>query len=193
MNSQKPHASAGFRLTAALLSALLVGCTPVRSLQPLCTRQQAVTEEWLEGAWELENQRDTLWVFRSDGDGGYRLTITDDKSTIAFRVCLVRLNGYLFLDAVAQAPEPDDPFHVPAHLIGRIWVQRDEVRIRMLSEEWATERARNGTLGLSHSRPGGTDAPPVLTGTTAELQQFAVLHAEDAEAFAIEQRLLRWK
>jgi hypothetical protein len=177
-----------------LLAVLLaVGCTPAQSLQPLYTSRDVVTDDWLEGAWEQSDESDVLWIFRSDGDQGYRLTITDDKSTSVFRVRLVRLNGVLFLDATPHQQELSEVFGVPTHMIGRIWIERDDIRIRLLSDDWVTERARQGQLGLGFAVASGSSERVVLTAPTDQLQQFAVMNAENTDAFGLEQKLRRWK
>jgi hypothetical protein len=191
--SKNPPAN-GARFLAMLLAlALLNGCTPVMSLQPLANSRMSVTEDWLEGVWEAEEENDVIWIFRPDQNEGYRLTITEKLSTTFFQVRLVRLNGQLFLDARMQHDEDTDPFVIAPHLIGRIWVQRDEIRIRMLSEDWVSTRAKNGQLEIPFTYASGKQEQVVLSASTEQLQQFVVLHAEERDAFSVEQKLRRWK
>jgi hypothetical protein len=191
--SKSLRANAARFLAVLLALALLNGCTPVMSLQPLANSRMSVTEDWIEGVWEAEEESDVLWTFRSDQNEGYRLTITEKLSSTFFQVRLVRLNGQLFLDATSQRDDDSDPFVIAPHLIGRIWVQRDEIRIRMLSEDWVTTRAKNGQLEIPFTFASGKQEQVVLAASTEQLQQFVVLHAEEKDAFSVEQKLRRWK
>jgi hypothetical protein len=178
------------------LAAVISGCTPVQALQPLYTDRDVVTDDWLEGAWhQVDSDEKTTWVFQPDGDKGYQLNLisSKDKTSTAFSVHLVRLEGQLFLDAQPKLPADAEAFSVPTHLIGRIRLERDEIHIRMLGDDWVTPRAKQGTLGLPFAPVSGPDERVLLTASTAQLQQFVVMHAGDNDAFALEQHLRRWK
>ena len=98
-----------------VLAALLAGCAPIVSLNPLFTKESITFDEKLVGTWvEDPNDPDVTWEFsrldESDAQGilepwrdeitrFYGLKITDKEGRKGvFAACLVKLGDRLFLD-----------------------------------------------------------------------------------------------
>jgi len=181
---------------AALLLLLMTsGCTPVQSLQPIYTSRDALKDEGIEGAWEEVNAKEQmLWVFQPDGDAGYRLSvIAGSERALSFSVHMVRINGNLFLDLSPVISDAADPFAIATHMPGRIQIERDELKIRMLAADWVTDRVKASQLGVSYGITSEKDSRVILTAATPQLQEFLAANALNDEAFAPELRLRRWK
>lgn len=96
-------------LLALLLAALLAGCVPVDSLNPLYTGKDIVFDKALLGQWGPETEG---LNFAKLGDNGYRIVWSgkDDDSgqtiTVVYDAYLVNLYGHRFLDVVCRQSNP---------------------------------------------------------------------------------------
>ncbi len=115
----------------------------------------------------------------------YRLTINnpEDPQPLTFAVGLIRLGGYLFLDAM-----PDDPVirrYLPQvgafHIFARVWVEQDAFLIRSLDGDWFKRVALAGDVNLAYVRLEENFF--FLTAPTRDLQRFALQHATNGDAF----------
>jgi hypothetical protein len=193
------------RLVICALTLLLVGCTPEISLNPLFdeSKKESILFENLAGEWKVqptqnsgESDANTRWVFKRSEDGkGYDLSTfsINENGNYLSNVHILKLNDYLFVD---MAPNQENPYKneskpfptISGHIIGRIWVDENSVRIHVLDEAWVIKRIKAGTLGLdSTETPDGT----ILTATTEQLRKFAVDHADDKEAFSLNYDLIK--
>lgn len=71
---------------------------------------------------------------------------------------------------------------VPAHLVGRIWVQQDFVRIALLRPDCVEDTWPAGFHRINSSNYG--DDSIVITGSTQELRDFLVRNADNQKALA---------
>jgi hypothetical protein len=178
------------------LVLLLAGCGPASSLFPLFDDKSLVFDEGLIGRWVVQGEG-KQWIFKSSDSRTYDFTLTDFEKNINLRseTRLVRLGKFLFIDFASPDAEFKRPTEVPfpgvpAHIFGRVWIEKDVVRLAMLDEDWVKNMAREKKLVPSYAdTPDGV----VLTASTEELQQFALEHAEDKEAFSDEYELRRQK
>src|SRR6267142_1824262 len=78
--------------------------------------------------------------------------------------------GPAFPEGPQDLPYP----RIDAHAIARIWLDKDDLRIRFLDEKWALNQIHEGKFTLSHF-----EAPTalVVTARTEELRKFAAEHA----------------
>lgn len=100
-------------LLLLVLAALLTGCEPVESLNPLYTTKDVITDAKLEGEWVSPDPSDGLIRISALGHysmtshtrlDGYTLAIIDnDGSTAKFDAFLINLDGHMFLDVVPDA------------------------------------------------------------------------------------------
>src|SRR5262245_14941620 len=193
-----------FLVWALTLSALLAGCAPAVSLQPLYTPQELakpVAEPRIEGEWISpsidepgKEQEEWLHWKISRGAGGQWL----GKYTVEFRpgkpepheepkvttyhVRLVSAGDKLFFDAdLEEHAEGQTLGLIPAHLPGRLRAQQDFLRISLLNSSWVNENKPDSFQKMVHT---GSDADvAVITASTEELRTFLVRNADNAEAF----------
>ncbi len=179
------------------LAILLGGCAPVPSLHSLFTDDEVFFDEALLGNWEAfeDGDRETQvrWTFEKSGQNSYALTRTDQKNKQArYKAHLVRLGTFLFFDAEPD-PSSDEPcqdylYLMSTHVFGRIWIEGDVVRIAMLDDEWLKKSLENDRAGIAHDE---VEEAIVLTAATKDLQDFALNHAQDEEAFSVNIELHR--
>lgn len=108
----------------------------------------------------------------------------------SYDVRLVAVGNKLFFDAEFSyhtegkaGVGPEDVLGlVPAHLVGRIWIQQDFLRIALLKPDWVENNWAGGFYKFSSSKYG--DDSIVITGTTQELRDFLSRNADNSEVFA---------
>jgi hypothetical protein len=166
--------------------ALAVACVPIPCLHALYTEDDQVTDPYFAGKWVDEDQ--SVWKIEKRADKEYWLRISKDgeQEEMEFELHLVKLGSFLFLDA--RQKDPHDGCFLRPHLIGRVWIEKDEVRIALLDDDWVKEQIEARKLGLRHEM---TDDGIVLTASTKELQEAAVLYAQDEKAFSVKTTLVR--
>jgi hypothetical protein len=195
----------------ALLVTLLLGilaadgCGPVNSLFALYTSEDKFFDENLIGEWQqtpataTESEKNGRWVFLRDGDTSvYKTSLVTigKRGGFVAKGRLVRLGKAVFVDFEPDTGSSGDseltlPYPViESHMIGRIWIEKDQVRLHFLSEDWVKKQLKEGKLTLPHAGPAET---PILNATTADLRKFAQEHAEDEEAFSENYELVRMK
>lgn len=188
------------KIALSLMLALpLCGCAPIASIFPLYNSADTAFDAQLVGTWRPVEKgsdgpdKNTRWIFSHPGSGNFydfRGTPLDQKGGFVAKARLVRLGQALFVDfegddrAVDQAEENDSvvPFPiVPVHMMGRVWLEGDTLRVHFLSDDWVKKQAKAGTLALAHL---DVDGGQLLTATTADLRKFMEAHADDADALA---------
>jgi hypothetical protein len=166
------------------------GCLQ-RSLNPLLAKPDAPIDARFIGEW-------------TSGDTTWSVTKTSDKDVFEgrefFEVKISRKKASAVLAAWAGAIGPatfinffpeSDSVHLPldffkAHLLethsfGRIWIEDNKVRLRLLQSEWVEKASKEKRLDLAVG--GWPDGHSVITASTDDLQRFARAHADDREAF----------
>jgi hypothetical protein len=195
----------------ALLVTLLLGilaaagCGPVNSLFALYTSEDKFFDENLIGEWQqtpataTESEKNGRWVFLRDGDTNVYKTslITIGKrGGFVAKGRLVRLGKAVFVDFEPDTDSSGDseltlPYPViESHMIGRIWIEKDQVRIHFLDEDWVKKQVKEGKLPLPYAGPADS---PVLNASTDDLRKFASAHADDEEIFSENYELARMK
>jgi len=181
----------------------LAGCEPVNSLFSLYTNDDKFFDENLVGEWRQavptdSDSQNTRWVFLRNGDSQvYKTSLSaiGKRGSFLSQGRLVQLGNAVFVDF-----EPDSSLNldeatmafpmIETHMIGRIWIEKDTVRIHFLNDDWVKKQIKAGKLTLAHAGP---DNDPVLNASTAELRKFALEHADDKEAFSENYELARMK
>jgi hypothetical protein len=195
-----------FFLAAIVLVLVLAGCGPANTLFPLFVKGEKEFDDRLLGEWRFQGdgsfkhgERSGRMVFRKSADGTeYQVTLFDfdEKGlNLAIAAHLARLGNFVFIDF--GTPDADKrkfklfPFPViESHFFGRIHLEKDSVRLDLLSDEWIKERVNNGTLALATVQIADGRA---ISATTEELRTFALEHAEDTAAFSEHYSLSRTK
>jgi Flp pilus assembly protein TadD len=101
--------------------------------------------------------------------------------TERYNTCLVRLQDKLFFDSELRTKQiggervsPNDlgVSVVRAHVIGRIWLQKDVMRVARMDSDWVEKNTPEGFRVMQ-----GTSA--VITASTAELRKVLQEHGDD--------------
>ena len=111
----------------------LAGCSPP-SLEPLFTQQDLVFEPRLTGTWADKDEKDT-WAVKRSGEKSYDALCTEDGEPHWFKLHLVQLGAYLFLDLTPkeQLALKNGFFAshwVPTHTFFRVRIDGDRLRSR---------------------------------------------------------------
>jgi len=160
----------------------LAGCSPP-SLQPLFTEQDLVFEPRLTGTW-ADKEEKVAWAVKRSGEKSYDALCTADGEPHWFKLHLVQLGTYLFLDLTPKEELAlKNSFFashwVPTHTFFRVRLDGDRLQVAALEEDYlkALVTSKKTRIGQMLS-----DAV-VLTGSTRELQDYVLKHAEIQEAF----------
>jgi hypothetical protein len=199
------------------LAALLAGCVPVVSLQPLFTKGDILFEEKLLGTWvEDFNDPEMTWEFTRLGESTasdllepwqdelgkfYRLGVADKEGHKGSLVaCLVKLGDRTFLDIFPdQLPAGEQEiekaklvynafFFLPVHTFVRVDSIGDRLTMRLTDDDRFEELLQAEPAAVKHEMLADR---PVLTASTSELQTFVTKYAGDERLFANELVLSR--
>ncbi|MHC4518430.1 MAG: hypothetical protein ACYTAS_07575 [Planctomycetota bacterium] len=194
------------------LAALMGGCVPVLSLQPLYTEETLVFNEQLLGTWvDDANDPESSWEFTrmSQTDTEelpdvldeayekvYRLRIRDEEQREGrFVAALVSLDGKLFLDVLAdrfpsgqQDIEEMKLFYnaflfVPGHSFLKVDLAGDRLKLHLTNDDDFQRLLDDKPKAIA-----ATDVEDriILTAPTEKLQAFAVKYADDERVFSDE-------
>jgi len=163
-----------------MLLAVLSGCVPQPSLQPLYTEDTVVFEPALVGTWSTESGEETV-VIEAGEENTYRLIyIVDDKfheGVSVYEVHAVRVGDRLYLDLV-----PDDSYYdplfeenaylpmIPAHFFCQVELRDDALYLAQVDDDWVKKQIRENRVTLPHAVYDNDEI--VLTATPEELQEF---------------------
>ncbi len=186
----------------AILGMTVFAISCVWSLQPLFEESDLVFEPSLVGTWKTTDKPDT-WTFEKapnskeyvliyhqaeyEPDGAFSGKKTVPGDTVRFQVRAGRLGGHIFLDFFPE--EKDNPWTrndlfnwhlIRAHTICRVWMQKDDLRLDWLDQDWLKEAVESGKVTIAHAE---AEDGLVVTAPTKELQQMVLKYAEDNEAF----------
>ncbi len=208
------------RIAFYCLAALLGGCGPIFSLQPLFTEENIVFDEQLLGTWvEDPNKPETAWEFarldaadvgplgedlKDDPKGFYRLNLTSKDADKARRgsviACLGKLGNHMFLDVFPDkfpSGEQDmekmpQAYNVLFFVPVHTFIKVDRAGNQLKLRPTDDERFAK----LLEAEPAAVkhetvDNRPILTASTKELQTFVLKHVGDDRLFAAEMTLTR--
>jgi hypothetical protein len=179
------------RVLAFALLMGSVGCiedlADQKAVEPLFAEADRISEPAIVGSWVSDGDEPfTLTIRAFEGD--YELTRTRKGRTdrpIAVR--LGRLEGTLYWDATALPGEDHEGLReqhlLPLHSIVRIRLEDGRLVIAPLRSDWVKTALADESLDTPHVEIEGE---PLLTGSTAELQQLLLAHGGDEGAFAEE-------
>lgn len=179
-------------MKGALAFALLLGSTGCiesladqKTVEPLFAEADRVSLPAILGAWASGGDEPFTVTIRA-ADGDYTLTATEKGRTgrpIAVR--LGRIGGTLYWDATALPGEGHEELReqhlLPLHSVARIRLEDERLVVAPLRSDWVKAALADGSLATPHVE---IDGDPLLTGSTAELQQFLLAHGGDEDAFA---------
>lgn len=192
-------------ITAGIITLLLSGCV-VYSFYPLYTSNDLFPNDILLGEWfEMDDQEvvftngDDEWIFehlikgeKEDGvvdSSAYILTvktIEKNKEIVSeFRVHVIELGGYLFLDFYLEEYGGDEvtlaTFHiVPVHTFAKLTVKEDRLIINWYDQDWLEDLIKENKIRIHHEDNGDYI---LLTAKPKELQKFVTKYVNSEEAF----------
>jgi hypothetical protein len=170
-----------FKIASAFI-ILTAGCVP--SLYPLYTDSDLIQNPGLIGIW-INDDNTESWEFELAGDSvSYNLIQTEKGDTKHFEAYLLQLDNMPFLDTYPDEEIKNDFYKihlVPAHIFGRIELMGDSLSLSLLDSDWLEEKLDSGKIKIAHEE---IDDSPVLTASTADLQQLIKEYARDPEAFS---------
>jgi hypothetical protein len=165
----------------------LSGC--VASVQPLYTetKTEVVFDTALVGTWLGDNE--TIEVAKAD-DNSYDVTYTGKGKPGKFRVYLIQLGKYRFIDVYPDEPKLDANDTYKAHLLGvhtisKISLEGNALTISPMDPDWLKGALEHGDVMLPHvlQECGRGDHCPLLTASPEQLQSFYLKYGADEKAF----------
>jgi hypothetical protein len=199
------------------LAALLGGCVPILSLQPLYTEDTLVFREQLLGAWvDDPNDPEVTWQFtrmpQADAEKlpdmlekayekVYRLKIRDEESREgSFVAALVSLEGKLFLDVLADkfpcAEEDIEEMKlfynaflfVPGHSFLKVEFAGERLKLWLTNDDDFQKLIDDKPKAIASV---AVEDRIILTAPTEQLRAFVAKYANDERLFADEVTLER--
>lgn len=159
---------------ALAAAALTIGCGPTLAVHPVYTDKDLVSDLPLEGQWK-ETDDQEVWTVHKFGNGFEASAEgTSDPEKVLLHVA--RLGEFRFLD-IASKDTPS--LAIPAHMIARVWMEKEELRLQVLDSEWLRQKIRD--TGAPHFE--AEDEQVILTAPTPDLQKFVLLYAAEPKAY----------
>ncbi len=175
-------------LTLVLAAALgVTGCATVVSVEPLATESNTVFDPALLGAWSDADGSESMLVYVDKGEqASYDILCIDIKEKTTYRVegRLLKIGGQQFIDVTAH-DKNGEVFGIPGHAFVHISKLENGLQLEFLDSPWLQERVQQ-SKSLPHSKLGGQ---LVLTGTSAQLQDFIQQFGLDEQAWSEPARL----
>jgi hypothetical protein len=159
------------------LTFLSIAC-PTRSMFPLFTEKDQQLLPGLEGGWKgPDGQSFTL---KTKADRSYDIIALEQSGErTAYEGLVGKLGKNWFVDSYPTSHHLDHHL-LRAHVISRIQLEGDSLRMSSLEDKWLKTHLEMGDLNIAHIV---VDGDVILTATTEELQRFVAAHADDKEAF----------
>lgn len=188
-----------------LLAALLGGCVPIFSINPLYTEKDVVFKEELLGVWADPNSPEGAWEFKRNDESknAYQLTVDiGDEAKGLFDARLVNLKGQLFLDVYPaqkglnqtmegleeKAKDPNSTvwplnfaFLVPVHTFIKVDSIEPMLTMRLTDDDLMEKLLEQDPKAVKHAVLD--EDRVVLTASTEELQAFVLKYAAGDKLF----------
>jgi len=188
-----------------LLVALLGGCVPIFSINPLYTEKDVVFKEELLGVWTDPNSPGGAWEFKRDDESKnvYKLIVDiGDNAKGLFDAHLVNLKGQLFLDVYPaqkgleqtmegleeKVKDPNSTvwplnfaFLVPVHTFIKVDSIEPMLTMRLTDDELMKKLLEQNPNAVKHAVLD--EDRVVLTASTKELQAFVLKYADGDKLF----------
>lgn len=175
----------------------LGGCTCTGSLRPLESDDPLTFTSDLSGKWasdESDSKEQAYFTVESAGNNVYRVSNSKDGGTLkdVYELSLVQVGAYTFFDAAFKETGDKqssktvyDLGVLPIHFIGRVWADKDQLRLGLLDFNWMEKMSSNNSLTLPFvEHREGDDHIILLNAESDKLKEFIRQYAEDPEAFS---------
>jgi tetratricopeptide (TPR) repeat protein len=198
-------------ILASTLAAFVSGCSPAVSVRPLYTDadlKKPILEPRVEGEWispepdkaGTDEEKPLRWKINPPKQPEYyaaysvELRVKSDRdkgeTVTRYDARLVSIEDKLFFDATVDEYvegqvnlRPGEPLgFAPTHVVGRIWVQQDFLRIALLNSEWVEHNSPE-TFQESVTLDKYSDVS-IITAPTSELRKFLLKNSDNYEAMA---------
>jgi hypothetical protein len=171
---------------AGLLAVLLGGCSMVVAVNPLYTPADQVTDNRLIGTWV---NHDTAMQIGANGYW-YDITLSDATAEhgeqIKMRARLIDLRGTTFIDVYpAQPGETLCLSCVPMHLLARLSIDDQSLRITPFDADWLERRAKDQVPVVRAHEPEGESSTLILLAETPRLRDFIESCIDEPGAYAV--------
>ena len=173
---------------AIIVILFVLGC--IRSLHPLYEEKNLIFDPQLEGSW-FSAEPSEKWVFDYEKEGRfYRLTYTDEKGKSGtFKAHFFKLGeSTYFLDFSPVVPDKNQElngmyqYHLMGiHTFARVVQILPELQLQFPDVSWLQRSLDSNSVDIPHDM---VNSSLLLTGSTEELQNFFLSHAENKELFA---------
>jgi tetratricopeptide (TPR) repeat protein len=198
------------KLILVVQAALFAGCTPAVVVRPLYeTKDKAPVDQRIEGEWvtpDVDNSRvkDKIYcrwtVGEYDSSDGYSVILrflpadsdeVKEETETKYHVRLLPIGDKLFFDAEFQSEKfgaREIELHemsigvVSTHVVGRVWIEQDFLRIALLDSEWVMRNIPEGTWVRKY---GGEETIAAITAPAEEVRALLVREADNRDAFNI--------
>lgn len=164
-------------LGIAFFSVLLTGCGDLLSIEGVSTKENAVFDPALVGAW---NAGDAVIIVQAGDDKAYRIHWVSAEGTENPR--FVRMDGRLtkigeqrILDL--SAADPGSAFSIPCHVFLRVRPVTGGLKVQFIDSKWIREQVKSSGLA---SFPW--EGHPVLTAPAAKVEAFLLKFGFDERA-----------
>ena len=188
-----------------LLAALLGGCVPIFSINPLYTDKDVVFKEELLGVWADPNDPESVWEFKrhDESPNAYQLIVDiGDDAKGLFDAHLMNLKGQLFLDVYPaekgleqtmegleeKVKDPNSTawplnfvFLVPVHTFIKVDSIGPTLTMRLTDDDLMEKLLEQDPNAVKHAVLD--EDRVVLTASTKELQAFVLKYADGDKLF----------
>lgn len=188
----------------SVLAGVFCGCTPTVSIRALYTDDELkhpIVEPRIEGEWispdldKVGTDEETMfkWKIAPPSNSNYHVEFRPGKPDIekgdqvySYDVRLIGMGDKLFFDADFDAAvegqvktgSDDVPGLVGAHLVGRVWIHSDYLRVALLDPTWMKGNSPDSFREL---RGEGV----IITASTQELRDFLLRNSDNDEAMGL--------
>ena len=183
-------------LVSVTLLALISGC--VRSVQPILTDAQVVTDNSVVGDWVSENGKTHLTIQPADENKQYKVLYLDEDNKVGnFVVRLGKVENLLLAEIApdnsdAKTSEMYQIHLLPLYSFMVVQQTHPEIKISLLDAKWLKKYIAGHSGELQTLRVGEKpDDNIILNIPTADMQKFLIQHMKDEGAMPEPSRLVR--
>jgi hypothetical protein len=161
-------------------SLFTTACGDLLSVAPLATDSNTTFDPALIGTWsDLDGSNSVLISVREGDKHNYDILWIDTKNNDKYRVGarLVQIGGQKILD-VTPVSTDTGPFNIPGHAFVYISNLENGLKIQFLDSKWIQEKVKQSKALTSYQ----LEDHPIITGTSAQLQDFFLQNGLNEQA-----------
>jgi len=161
------------RLGFALVSAVALfttACGELLSVEPLATDNNTTFDPALVGVWADVDGSNSVLIYVGEGEKHAHDILwvdTKDHDTTCLEARLVHIGGQRILEL---SDKSNGVFSIRGHALAYVSNLENGLQLQFLDSKWLQQKVQQSQL-LTHSQLEGH---PLITGTSAQLQDFVV-------------------